>query len=66
MKTIYNFEGVPQSHRYVKVHNLFCNNDKQALQQARRLNKRHEYQVVPGRDGQKFVTIKPNKDETIN
>lgn len=31
---IYNFEGLPQDHNYVKVHNLFLKEDKRAIKHA--------------------------------
>lgn len=61
METIYNFEGVPQEDRYIKVYNLFCQNDTKALCQAKKINSNHDYQILPGKDGTKYVVIKPKK-----
>lgn len=31
---IYNFQDIPQEHCYIKIHNLFLKNDKQAKSKA--------------------------------
>jgi hypothetical protein len=61
METIYNFEGVPQEARYIKIYNLFCGTDKKALSQAKKINSNHDYQILPGKEGVKYVVIKPKK-----
>ena len=33
----YNFEQIPQGHRYIKISNLYCLTDKKAINQARKI-----------------------------
>jgi hypothetical protein len=33
----YNFESIPQEHRYIKICNLNCGTDRKAINQARKI-----------------------------
>jgi hypothetical protein len=33
----YNFEDLPQEHRYIKIANLNCGGDRKAINQARKI-----------------------------
>jgi hypothetical protein len=34
---MYNFESIPQGHRYIKIGTLFCGTDRKAINQARKI-----------------------------
>jgi hypothetical protein len=34
---MYNFESIPQEHRYIKICNLNCGTDRKAINQARKI-----------------------------
>jgi hypothetical protein len=61
METLYNYEGVPQEGHYVKICNLFGDSDKKALKKAKKINSNHDYQILPGKEGVKYVVIKPKQ-----
>jgi len=39
----YNFENVPQENNYIKIANLNCNNNKEAIKRAKRINPNYNY-----------------------
>lgn len=41
----YNFEGVPQEHRYIQVHNLRFTDDRKALCSAKKINPNFDYKI---------------------
>jgi len=41
----YNFEGVPQRHRRVKLHNLKFETDHKALRSAKKINPNFNYKI---------------------
>lgn len=43
----YNFENIPQEHRYVKVHNLRYTSDRKALNSAKKINPNFAYKIKP-------------------
>lgn len=41
----YNFEKIPQEHRYVKIHNLRHTTDRKALNSAKKINPNFNYKI---------------------
>ena len=51
----YNFEDIPQG--YIKIHNLACGTDRKALNQARRMNSKFEYEIQDISEKKKAATL---------